>query len=66
MKILVTSIPSDPKNCLFSREEHDTSLRSIETGEVYHMYQYYCNVNNKPCNMYCGGKCNKLIMLKGE
>lgn len=66
MKIYVTEIPTEPKKCLFARKEWDKTVLDIDTGQPTVIYHYVCNVNQKLCNVYCGGKCDKLIVFKPE
>ena len=63
MKIYVNKIPTEPKDCLFARKELDYRIPDIENGRTIYIYKYLCNVNMKPCNIDCGGKCNKLRTL---
>lgn len=68
MKLLVNMMPTEPKQCLFARKITD-SIKSIDfeigtTVDIIYLEQYFCNINNKLCNLYMGGKCNKLRVLK--
>ncbi len=60
MKIFVSAMPKEPKECLFAKKER--LFDAMLDGRV--IYQYYCTVNGKLCNLYCNGKCNKLRTLK--
>lgn len=60
MKICVNEIPLKPKDCLFARKEIAHVTIDINTGKRIHIYEYFCNVNMKRCNIDCSGKCNKL------
>lgn len=60
MVIYVDKMPIKPDDCLFARKEVDAVLRDIETYKPIPMYTYYCNVNNKCCNLFCNGHCDKL------
>lgn len=60
MVIYVNEMPIKPDDCLFARKEVDAVLRDIETYKPITMYTYYCNVNDKRCNLFCNGHCDKL------
>ena len=64
MKIYVTEIPTEAKKCLFSRKEFQAITTDMFTGQPTTVYAYMCNINDKLCNVDCGGKCNKLIVFK--
>ncbi len=67
MKIYVTEVPTEAKKSLFARREITAYIPVSDYGrEQIPIYEYYCNINNKPCNVDRGGKCNKLIVLKQE
>ena len=63
MKIYVNEIPEKPEDCLFSRKEKFLDTFTVPNLKKVTLYEYYCNINNKKCNIDCGGKCNKLRVL---
>ena len=62
MKILVTKMPQAPKECLFATKEKKYDF--IDRGTIKPIYQYFCSINGKLCNLYCNEKCNKLKSLE--
>ena len=60
MMIYVDKMPIKSDDCLFARKEVDAVLRDIETYKAITIYNYYCNVDGKRCNLFCNGKCDKL------
>lgn len=68
MKLLVNMMPTEPKQCLFVKKITD-SIKAIDfevgtTEDIIYLEQYFCNINNKLCNLYTSQKCNKLRVLK--
>lgn len=59
--IYVNEVPTKPGDCPFARKEIDGVLRDIETNKPIPINTYYCNINNKYCDLFCNGKCNKLL-----
>ena len=45
MKICVNEIPKEPKECLFAKKAYG---------------MFFCNVNDKRCDLVCGENCRKL------
>lgn len=59
--IYVNEVPTKPEDCPFARKEIDGFLRDIKTNKPIPVYTYYCNVNNKCCDLFGSSRCNKLL-----
>lgn len=64
MKIYVSQMPREPKECLFARKEQCTRIFDDSSNKWINIHQYYCNVNNKLCNLYCNERCSKLRVVE--
>lgn len=59
--IYVNEVPTKPEDCPFAREEIDGFWRDRKTDELVPVYIYYCNVNNKCCDLFSSSRCSKLL-----
>ena len=62
MKILVTKLPKNPKECLFSQKKKCSEY--VLNGDTKSIFYYYCSMNKKLCNLYTNEKCGKLKSLE--